>query len=95
MSEWFGNPAADMVDDAVLHKQVCSVMGFRNEKRILRLEPKDQVRKRLGNNNSPDHADGAALTFAFEVYKEVEKKPSWRDTLDYDDVVDSSSFMSL
>lgn len=52
-------------NDTALHKELCSMQYRYTDDRRLRLEPKDEVRKRIGK--SPDRADALALTFAYPV----------------------------
>lgn len=54
-----------IANDGHLHKEL-TIMQYRyTDDRKLRLEPKDEIKKRLGR--SPDRADGLALTFAYPV----------------------------
>lgn len=71
----------DMIDDDVLHEDMCAP-GYRyDEKRRYILERKDQVKKRLERQRSPDAGDAAALTYAETVTIPEPKKESWTDTV--------------
>lgn len=66
MRDWFADPAgADMTRDTQLMREVCSVNYQYTSLEQIKIEPKDEIRKRLGH--SPDKADAAALTFAYPV----------------------------
>lgn len=66
MRDWFLDPAgADMINDQQLMREICSVNYQYTSLEQIKIEPKDEIRKRLGH--SPDRADAAALTFAYPV----------------------------
>ena len=79
LREWLED-GAQVPDDDGLHGELCSVQwGFDSSARI-RLEKKEQMKKR--GLHSPDRADALALTFAAPVQakREPEQK-SWREKL--------------
>lgn len=71
MAEWVKNGGALPNESSLVAELTTPTFTFQGDK--LLIEPKDQVKKRLGK--SPDLADGLALTFAFPIAAKV-KIPS-------------------
>ena len=64
--EWLMSGGA-LPDDAQLEKELTARDFWHNRRDQLVLEPKDEVKKRLGPNSSPDWADALYLTFGHHV----------------------------
>lgn len=65
-NEWLKNPPVELIADDELLDDLCSVnKGYDHKGRLL-LEPKEDLKKRIGR--SPDKADAFVLTFAEPVY---------------------------
>lgn len=65
-NEWLKSPPVEIPADEELADDLCSVnKGYDKQGRLL-LEPKEDVKKRIGR--SPDKADAFVLTFAEPVY---------------------------
>lgn len=65
-NEWLKNPPVELPQDDELLDDLCSVnKGYDHKGRLL-LEPKEDLKKRIGR--SPDKADAFVLTFAEPVY---------------------------
>jgi len=68
LDEWLRDPGgADIPDDDLLHRHLCSSLMKQDSKSRTRVEAKAVIRKEFGF--SPDEADAAALTFARPVVK--------------------------
>ncbi|MFV0431183.1 MAG: hypothetical protein ACK5MJ_03275 [Alphaproteobacteria bacterium] len=66
MRLWFGDKlGVQICADYELKRQICATQFTYSYNDQLKLEPKDQIKARLGC--SPDRADAAALTFALPV----------------------------
>lgn len=63
MAEWVKNGGALPYVPELIPELTTPTYSFQGDK--LLIEPKDQVKKRLGR--SPDYADGLAVTFAFPI----------------------------
>ena len=77
LRDWFAlEGGVDILDDSELHRHICAPgYKFDSDSR-LRLESKDDIRKRVGF--SPDGGDALALTFAETVrLPDVERKQSF------------------
>ena len=63
LRDWLADPGgADIVDDDLLAGDLCAPTCTQTSSGQLKLEGKDEIRKRIGR--SPDAGDAAALTFA-------------------------------
>lgn len=68
LKNWIEDPAGVQIpDDDVIHAHICAPTSTYDSNSRLLLEPKEDIKKRLGF--SPDSGDAAALTFADRVVR--------------------------
>lgn len=78
MHEWFEDEGGcDIPDDETLHRHICGPTYRHDAQRLIVLEPKEDIKKRL--KFSPDGGDALALTFAAPVYVPDDRpgQPQW------------------
>ena len=76
MKDWLGDTPVQIPDDDALHSDLCGVHYAYDSNTRLKLERKEDMKKR--GLRSPDSGDALALTFAFPIMevKKLTPKPS-------------------
>jgi len=66
---WFEGLDVNIPNDEQLIAELCSVRYSYSSSGKIKVESKDEIRRRLGNNASPDAADALILTFSHYATK--------------------------
>ena len=77
LRDWLREGGSIVADDQELADDLCAPEVVPNDKGLIQLESKEQIKKRL--HRSPDQADSLAITFAFPVQKKEDNSYSGQD----------------